>query len=191
MPHARAADLAVCIGPAPATQSYLDIARLIDAAQRTKAEAVHPGYGFLSESAAFATACAEAGLVFIGPSPQAIADMGDKARAKQIMAGCGVPCIPGYGGAEQGDAVMAREAARIGYPVMVKAIAGGGGKGLRRVDGPALLPEALRAARSEALKAFRARRRVARAHGRSRRARCARRRLRRRGHGRVHARCRR
>jgi geranyl-CoA carboxylase alpha subunit len=154
MPHARGADAAVCIGPAPAAQSYLDIGRLIAAAQRTGAQAVHPGYGFLSESAAFATACADAGLVFIGPSPQAIADMGDKARAKQIMAGCGVPCIPGYDGAEQDEATFTREAARIGWPLMVKAIGGGGGKGMRRVDAPAQLPEALRAARSEALKAF-------------------------------------
>jgi geranyl-CoA carboxylase alpha subunit len=154
MPHARGADAAVCIGPAAAAKSYLDIGRLIDAAQRTGAQAVHPGYGFLSESAAFARACADAGLVFIGPSPAAIADMGDKARAKQIMAGCGVPCISGYDGAEQDEATLAREAARIGWPVMVKAIAGGGGKGLRRVDAPHQLPEALRAARSEALKAF-------------------------------------
>jgi geranyl-CoA carboxylase alpha subunit len=154
MPHARAADTAVCIGPAPAAQSYLDIGRLIDAARRSGAQAVHPGYGFLSESAAFAAACADAGLVFIGPSPQAIADMGDKARAKQIMAGCGVPCIPGYDGAEQDEATFTREAARIGWPLMVKAIAGGGGKGMRRVDAPAQLPEALRAARSEAQKAF-------------------------------------
>jgi geranyl-CoA carboxylase alpha subunit len=154
MPHARGAHTAVCIGPAPAAQSYLDIGRLIDAARRTGAQAVHPGYGFLSESAAFATACAEAGLVFIGPSPQAIADMGDKARAKQIMAGCGVPCIPGYDGAEQDEATFTREAARIGWPLMVKAIGGGGGKGMRRVDAPVQLPEALRAARSEALKAF-------------------------------------
>jgi geranyl-CoA carboxylase alpha subunit len=152
MPHAR--DAAVCIGPAAAAQSYLDIDRLIDAARRTGAQAVHPGYGFLSESASFASACADAGLVFIGPSPAAIADMGDKARAKHIMASCGVPCIPGYDGAEQDEATLAREAARIGWPVMVKAIAGGGGKGLRRVDAPNQLPEALRAARSEALKAF-------------------------------------
>mgnify|MGYP001551918904 CR=1 FL=1 len=154
MPHARGADAAVCIGPAAAAKSYLDIGRLIDAARRTGAQAVHPGYGFLSESAAFARACADAGLIFIGPSPEAIADMGDKARAKQIMAGCGVPCIPGYDGAEQDEVTLAREAARIGWPVMVKAIAGGGGKGLRRVDTPDQLPEALRAARSEALKAF-------------------------------------
>ena len=154
MPHARGADDAVCIGPAAAAKSYLDIERLIDAARRTGAQAVHPGYGFLSESAAFARACADAGLIFIGPSPEAIADMGDKARAKQIMADCGVPCIPGYDGTEQDEVTLAREAARIGWPVMVKAIAGGGGKGLRRVDTPDQLPEALRAARSEALKAF-------------------------------------
>ena len=154
MPHARGADTAVCIGPAEAAKSYLDIERLIDAARRTCAQAVHPGYGFLSESAAFAQACADAGLIFIGPSPAAIADMGDKARAKQIMADCGVPCIPGYDGAKQDEATLALEAQRIGWPVMVKAVAGGGGKGLRRVDAPHQLSEALRAARSEALKAF-------------------------------------
>jgi geranyl-CoA carboxylase alpha subunit len=154
MPHALAADRAVCIGPAAAAESYLDIPRLIVAARKSGAQAIHPGYGFLSESDAFATACAQAGLVFIGPSPRAIRDMGNKATAKQLMQRQEVPCIPGYDGADQDDNVLAREAARIGFPVMVKAMAGGGGKGMRLVESAAQLAEALRAARSEALKAF-------------------------------------
>lgn len=154
MPHVLGADRAICIGAAAAADSYLNIERLIDAAKRTGAQAIHPGYGFLSENDAFATACTQAGLVFIGPSPHAIRSMGNKATAKSILIGQGVPCIPGYDGAEQDDRVFEREANRIGYPVMVKAMAGGGGKGMRLVESVAQLADASRAARSEALKAF-------------------------------------
>ena len=154
MPHALGADRSVCIGEAAAVESYLNIDRLIDAAMRTGAQAIHPGYGFLSENDAFATACIQAGLVFIGPSPHAIRCMGNKVTAKSIMLEQEVPCIPGYDGAEQNDQVLEREAVRIGFPVMVKAMAGGGGKGMRLVESATQLCEALRAARSEALKAF-------------------------------------
>ncbi len=154
MPHVLGADRAVCIGPAAAAASYLNVERILDAARRTGAQAIHPGYGFLSESDAFASACRDAGLVFIGPTPEAIRAMGNKATAKAIMLREQVPCIPGYDGAQQDDAVLAEQAQRIGYPVMVKAVAGGGGKGMRLVDSAAQLPDALRAARSEALKSF-------------------------------------
>lgn len=154
LPHALAADLAVCIGPAAAADSYLNIANLIQAAKRTGAHAIHPGYGFLSESEEFAAACKAAGLVYIGPSPEAIRVMGNKAMAKNIMTESGVPCIPGYDGAKQDDQVLIREAQRIGFPIMVKAMAGGGGKGMRLVDSAAQLKEALSGARSEAQKSF-------------------------------------
>jgi len=154
LPHVLAADNAVCIGPAAAADSYLSIAKLIDAAKRTGAQAVHPGYGFLSESELFASACKAAGLVFIGPSPEAIHAMGNKAMAKSLMARAGVPCIPGYDGAAQDDAVLAREARRIGFPVMIKAIAGGGGRGMRLVEAEDRLDQALRSARREAERAF-------------------------------------
>jgi geranyl-CoA carboxylase alpha subunit len=154
MPHVLAADQAVCLGPAAAAESYLNIARLIDAAQRTGARLIHPGYGFLSESDSFAAACAAAGLVFIGPSPKAVRAMAYKAEAKRIMREAFVPCIPGYDGEDQDPNVLAREAARIGFPVMIKAIAGGGGKGMRLVASAAQLDEALRGARREAERAF-------------------------------------
>jgi len=150
-PHVLAADAAVHIGPALA---YLDGARIIAAAERTGAGAVHPGYGFLSENAGFARACAEAGLVFIGPGPEAIALMGSKAEAKRAMELAGVPCLPGYAGPDQSDAVLLAEGARIGFPLMVKAAMGGGGKGMRLVREGGALAEALERARSEALKAF-------------------------------------
>jgi geranyl-CoA carboxylase alpha subunit len=132
-----AADEAVAIGPAPPAQSYLNIGALIDAARASGADAVHPGYGFLAENAAFAQACQDAGLVFIGPSPQAIRAMGDKAGAKRLMAAAGVPCIPGFESedpADQSPERLTAEAAHIGYPVMIKATAGGGGRGMRRVE---------------------------------------------------------
>ncbi len=152
--HVRAADAAVCIGgPAPA-QSYLSIERVLDACRRTGAEAVHPGYGFLSENASFARACAAAGLVFVGPPAEAIEAMGDKAAAKRRMLAAGVPCIPGYSGEEQSDACLAQEAERIGFPLVVKAAAGGGGRGMRRVERPKQLAAALAAARAEAEQAF-------------------------------------
>jgi len=154
MPHVVAADQAVAIGPAAATESYLHAARLIEAARRTGADAVHPGYGFLSENAEFAEACAEAGLVFIGPSPTAIRAMADKARAKQLMLAAGVPCVPGYDGDDQSREALSRQAARIGYPVMIKAVAGGGGKGMRLVASPDDFASALASAQSEASKAF-------------------------------------
>lgn len=153
-PHVRAADLAVNIGAAPASESYLNTARIIDAAHATGAEAVHPGYGFLSESADFAEACLKAGLAFIGPEPEAIRLMGDKATAKRIMSAKGVPCLPGYDGEAQDETTFASESNRIGYPVMLKATGGGGGKGMRLVCSEQQLREGLPSARAEALKAF-------------------------------------
>jgi geranyl-CoA carboxylase alpha subunit len=154
MPHVSAADAAVCIGAAPAAQSYLCIDRLIDAARRTGADAVHPGYGFLSENADFAQACHAAGLVFIGPPSQAIRAMADKAESKRLMLAAGVPCVPGYEGDDQSPERLAAEAGRIGLPLMIKAVAGGGGKGMRLVARAAEFAAELAAARSEALKAF-------------------------------------
>ncbi|WP_249123058.1 MULTISPECIES: acetyl-CoA carboxylase biotin carboxylase subunit [unclassified Bradyrhizobium] len=152
--HVREADEAVLIGDAAPAQSYLRIDAIIAAAKASGADAVHPGYGFLAENAAFAAACAEAGLVFIGPSAASIRAMGDKAAAKDIMAKAGVPCVPGYQGADQSDATLAAEAAKIGFPVMIKATAGGGGRGMRLVPDAASFPDLLRSARSEAKSAF-------------------------------------
>ena len=152
--HTRLADAAVRLGPAPAAQSYLDIAALIEAARRSGADAVHPGYGFLSERADFAEACAAAGLVFVGPPAEAIRAMGDKARAKRRMRDAGVPCAPGYLGDAQDDDSLLAEAAQLGLPLLVKATAGGGGRGMRLVRDAADLPEALAGARREALAAF-------------------------------------
>ena len=154
MLHVRQADAAACIGPPDARQSYLNIDAIIAAATTLGANAIHPGYGFLSENAAFAKACREAGLVFIGPSPEAIAAMGNKAEAKRRMLKAGVPCVPGYQGSDQSDASLAREAERIGFPVMVKAAAGGGGRGMRLVAARKDLAAALTMARSEAESAF-------------------------------------
>ncbi|BBY12564.1 acetyl/propionyl/methylcrotonyl-CoA carboxylase subunit alpha [Mycobacterium marseillense] len=153
-PHVRLADEAVRIGRAPARESYLDIGRLIDAARQSKATAVHPGYGFLSENADFAQACSDAELVFIGPLPDTIRIMGNKAAAKRLMADGGVPLLPGYQGLEQTDERLIREAQYIGFPLMVKAAAGGGGKGMRLVTSATELPDALSTARREALSAF-------------------------------------
>jgi 3-methylcrotonyl-CoA carboxylase alpha subunit len=152
--HVAMADRAVRIGPASARESYLNARALIEAARETGAQAIHPGYGFLAENADFAQACADAGLVFVGPPPAAIRAMGSKIGAKRLMEAAGVPLVPGYHGDAQDDATFAREAARIGYPVLIKASAGGGGKGMRIVGSPAELPSALAAARREALKAF-------------------------------------
>jgi geranyl-CoA carboxylase alpha subunit len=154
MPHVAEADQAVPIGSAPAMESYLSIERILDAARRSGAEAIHPGYGFLAENAAFVEACAAIDLVFIGPPAAAIRLMGNKAAAKRRMRETGVPCVPGYDGADQGDETLAAQAAAIGFPVMVKAAAGGGGKGMRRVGDAARLIDALRGARAEAEKAF-------------------------------------
>jgi geranyl-CoA carboxylase alpha subunit len=153
-PHVAFSDEAVRIGPPPVGESYLSIDRILEAAHKSGADAVHPGYGFLSENAEFATACEKIGLVFIGPPPAAIAAMGNKAAAKRRMMEAGVPCVPGYQGAEQGDGNLEREARKIGLPVMVKAAAGGGGRGMRLVKHDGDLLEAIRTARAEAESAF-------------------------------------
>ncbi|MFQ3662297.1 MAG: acetyl-CoA carboxylase biotin carboxylase subunit [Chloroflexaceae bacterium] len=152
--HVRLADAACPIGPAPATQSYLRIEAILAAARELEAEAIHPGYGFLSENAAFARACADAGLVFIGPPPQAIEAMGGKIGARRIAQEAGVPVVPGYDGAEQSEERLLAEARRIGFPLLIKASAGGGGKGMRVVNDPAGFAAALEGARREARAAF-------------------------------------
>jgi 3-methylcrotonyl-CoA carboxylase alpha subunit len=152
--HVAMADAAVRIGPAPARGSYLSIPALIDAARATGAEAVHPGYGFLSENAEFAEACAAAGLIFVGPPPAAIRAMGSKAAAKALMERAGVPLVPGYHGDDQSDATLRQAASRIGFPILVKASAGGGGKGMKIAADVAALDEALALARGEAGSAF-------------------------------------
>ena len=152
--HVSLADEARLIGPPPARESYLDIPAIIAAAQDSGAEAVHPGYGFLSENAEFAEACAGAGLVFIGPPPAAIRAMGSKAAAKALMEAHGVPVVPGYHGAEQDEGRLLAEAGRIGFPVMIKASAGGGGRGMRIVATPREFAAALDGARREAAGAF-------------------------------------
>jgi len=152
--HVRQADQAVWIGEPLPAQSYLNIAAVVEAARSSGAQAVHPGYGFLAENAEFAQACRDAGLVFIGPSPEAIRAMGDKAGAKRLMQAAGVPCIPGYEGAQQDAATLAAEAARIGWPVMIKATAGGGGRGMRLAPSAEAFAELLQSAQSEALHAF-------------------------------------
>jgi len=153
MPHVRSADCAVRIGPAPARESYLCVDALLAAAASTGADAIHPGYGFLSENAGFAAACAGAGVTFIGPSAEAIAAMGSKIEAKRIVAAAGAPIVPGYLG-DQDAAHLAAEADRMGYPLLIKASAGGGGKGMRRVDSASEFATALAAARREAKAAF-------------------------------------
>ncbi len=153
-PHVLAADEAVPIGPSPAKESYLVIAKILEAAKTSGAEAIHPGYGFLSENADFARACQDAGLVFIGPEAEAITLMGNKRQAKLRMLAAGVPCIPGYEASDLDDEALAVEGERIGFPLMVKAAAGGGGRGMRLVHEASQLRAALRAARSEATNAF-------------------------------------
>ena len=152
--HVQLADEAVHIGPSRVADSYLRVEALIEACRRAGADAVHPGYGFLSENEQFAQACADHGITFIGPSPRAIELMGSKRLAKLRMIEAGVPCVPGYEGADQSDATFVAEARRIGFPVMVKASAGGGGRGMRLVQAEADLPAALATARSEAQNAF-------------------------------------
>ena len=152
--HVCMADEAVNLGPAHVGESYLHIGRILAAARRSGADAIHPGYGFLSENAGFARACRDAGLTFIGPSPDAIHMMGDKAEAKRRMIAAGVPCVPGYQGEDQSDERLTREAATIGFPIMVKASAGGGGRGMRLVHNADGFGAALRSARSEAKNAF-------------------------------------
>ncbi|MET9826357.1 acetyl/propionyl/methylcrotonyl-CoA carboxylase subunit alpha [Streptomyces sp. NPDC006349] len=152
--HVREADEAVRIGPAPSTESYLSVERLLEAAARTGAQAVHPGYGFLAENAGFARACEEAGLVFIGPSADAIALMGDKIRAKETVRAAGVPVVPGSSGSGLTDEQLADAAREIGAPVLLKPSAGGGGKGMRLVRDEAVLADEIAAARREARASF-------------------------------------
>ncbi len=152
--HVRLADEAYPIGPAPAGESYLVIERLLDVARRSGAEAVHPGYGFLAENADFAAAVAEAGLVFVGPPPEAIRAMGSKSEAKEIAGRAGVPLVPGYHGRAQTPRALAKAAERIGYPVLLKASAGGGGKGMRVVESPGDLEDAIASAKRESAAAF-------------------------------------
>jgi len=152
--HVAVCDEAVHIGASAPKDSYLRWERIIEAAKATGAEAIHPGYGFLSENEAFARACAEAGLVFIGPPPSAISAMGLKAASKQLMEGAGVPLVPGYHGADQDPALLRHEAERIGYPVLIKASAGGGGKGMRVVERAADFDAALASCQREAINSF-------------------------------------
>jgi len=155
--HVRLADEAVAIGPSAPRESYLRIDRLVDAAKRSGADAVHPGYGFLAENAQFAAAVADAGLTFIGPSSAAIAAMGSKTAARRAAKRAGVPVVPGGDdpiASDTPDAAIAALAESIGYPLLVKAVAGGGGKGMRTAESPADIAGAVRAARSEAGAAF-------------------------------------
>jgi 3-methylcrotonyl-CoA carboxylase alpha subunit len=152
--HVAAADVAVHIGPSPATESYLNQARILDAAQQMGAKSVHPGYGFLAENADFAQRVVDADLVWIGPPPSAMRALGDKARAKALAERNGVPLLPGYHGEDQSLDTLAVEAQRIGFPVLIKASAGGGGRGMRVVESAAEFAEALEAARREALASF-------------------------------------
>jgi geranyl-CoA carboxylase alpha subunit len=152
--HVQEADEAYCIGPAPSLESYLRIDKLIDTALKAGADAIHPGYGFVSESPAFAQACIDAGITLVGPSPQAIADMADKARAKEIAQLAGLPCIPGFSETDANVSDLMAAAQRIGYPVMVKALAGGGGRGMRLVMTEGEFASQLHSAQLEAKSAF-------------------------------------
>jgi geranyl-CoA carboxylase alpha subunit len=152
--HVREAGKACALGGDSSADTYLRIDKLIDAARGSGADAVHPGYGFLSENAAFAEAVVAAGLTWVGPPPAAIRQLGSKSAAKQLAQAQGVPCLPGYQGGDQSDARFEAEAGRVGYPIMVKAVAGGGGRGMRLVLSAEGLPAALRIARSEAASAF-------------------------------------
>lgn len=152
--HVREADQAVHIGPSPAKDSYLVIERILEAARTSGAQAIHPGYGFLSERADFAQAVADAGLVFIGPDAASIDAMGNKSASKIRMLAAHVPCVPGYQGDDQTDATLIAEAGKVGLPVMVKAASGGGGRGMRLVQDENDLAAAITSARSEAENAF-------------------------------------
>src|SRR6266581_4837127 len=153
-PHVRDADAAVLLGPAPSTESYLDIRKLIAAAKDTGCQAIHPGYGFLSERAAFADACKDAGLIFVGPPAAAIRAMGDKTEARRRMQAAGVPVVPGTAASLRDPVEARREAKRLGFPVMLKAVAGGGGKGMRLVGAESEVEAGFHAARREAQNAF-------------------------------------
>ncbi|MFG1376490.1 acetyl/propionyl/methylcrotonyl-CoA carboxylase subunit alpha [Xanthobacter autotrophicus] len=152
--HVASADEAYPIGPAPARESYLRIDAILDAAKKSGADAIHPGYGFLSENADFAEACETAGIVFVGPPASSIRAMGSKSAAKSLMEKAGVPLVPGYHGEDQDAGLLAREAERIGFPVLIKASAGGGGKGMKVVRSAAEFPDALASAQREARSAF-------------------------------------
>ena len=152
--HVEMADEAINIGPAPARDSYLRAEAILDAAKRTGAEAIHPGYGFLSENAAFAEACADAGVVFIGPPASSIRAMGGKSEAKALMETAGVPLVPGYHGEDQSPELLRAEAKRIGFPVLIKASAGGGGKGMRVVTSLEEFDDQLNGAKREAINSF-------------------------------------
>src|SRR6058998_4093038 len=152
--HVLYADQAMPIGPAPSRESYLRIDRILEVARRSGADAVHPGYGFLAENAAFARACEEAGITFIGPGSASIALLGEKTSARRAAVAAGLPVVPGTLEPLADDPALAREADRIGFPLMLKAAAGGGGKGMRLVARPEELEEAAARARSEAKSAF-------------------------------------
>ena len=152
--HVVRADQSVCIGPAAARESYLRIDRIIDAARETGADAIHPGYGFLSENAEFAEACAAAGIIFVGPSAETIRAMGMKDKAKDIAGAAGLPILPSYHGEDQSAETLLKAAEAIGFPVFIKAIAGGGGRGMRRVDGADGFAAALASAQREAISSF-------------------------------------
>ena len=152
--HVEMADEAIHIGEAPSKDSYLRADKVLEAAKRSGADAIHPGYGFLSENAAFSRACADNGVIFIGPPASAIEAMGSKSAAKKIMEDAGVPLVPGYHGEDQSPALLKSEAEKIGFPVLLKAAAGGGGKGMRQVWKLEEFDEALAAAKREAQAGF-------------------------------------
>ncbi|PLS87765.1 MAG: 3-methylcrotonyl-CoA carboxylase, partial [Actinobacteria bacterium] len=152
--HVRLADEAYLLGPPGAAESYLNVERIVEVIKESGAEAVHPGYGFLSENAAFARAVEEAGATWVGPPPEAMEKVGDKVRAKELAREAGVPTVPGYAGEDESEERLAREAEGIGYPVLVKASAGGGGRGMRPVHDPKDLVESVRSAKREAESAF-------------------------------------
>ena len=152
--HVRVADEAYCIGPAASSQSYLNVEKIIAVAKKARVDAIHPGYGFLSESAEFAELCVEHGMTFIGPNPQAIRIMGNKTTSRVVVAEMNVPLVPGMKENLLNEQHCQQWAEKIGYPLMLKAAAGGGGKGMRKVDGPDQLLDAFRATKSEAVKSF-------------------------------------
>ncbi len=154
MPFVAEADEAILLGPAPSTESYLRIDKVLEAAALTNSDAIHPGYGFLAENAAFAEACGDAGVIFIGPTPDAIRSMGSKREAKALVEKAGVPVIPGYDGSSQDPKVLAKEAIKVGFPVLLKARAGGGGKGMKLVREEAGLPDAIASAAREGQSSF-------------------------------------
>ncbi|NNE18228.1 MAG: ATP-grasp domain-containing protein, partial [Myxococcales bacterium] len=154
MPFVDEADEAIRLGPAPSAESYLRIDKILEAAAATNSDAIHPGYGFLSENGAFAEACGQAGVIFIGPTPDAIRSMGSKREAKALVEKAGVPVIPGYDGSNQDPKVLAEEAIKIGFPVLLKASSGGGGKGMKRVRQASELPDAIASAAREGQSSF-------------------------------------